>query len=180
MQDATSAEPQDEQDTSLEDTTPDTSQTPSQDAALQPEMTLEQALAALEKTRQERDAVKAAADKWKQHEDSQKTELQLMQEKLAAAEQQLAQERTTNTLLEVAAAHGIKAEDLPLLGTGTKEEITERAKRLQALYGDPTEGTPPPSQRPRQGLQSGQGTPSQVEDAAYPESWIPAALRAEK
>ena len=98
MQDATSAEPQDEQDTSLEDTTPDTSQTPSQDAALQPEMTLEEALAALEKTRQERDAVQAAADKWKQHEDSQKTELQLMQEKLAAAEQQLAQERTTNVL----------------------------------------------------------------------------------
>lgn len=73
MQDATSAEPQDEQDTSLEDTTPDTSQTPSQDAGLQPEMTLEEALAALEKTRQERDAVQAAADKWKQHEDSQKT-----------------------------------------------------------------------------------------------------------
>lgn len=180
MQDATSAEPQDEQDTSLEDTTPDTSQAPSQDAALQQEMTLEEALAALEKTRQERDAVQAAADKWKQHEDSQKTELQLMQEKLAAAEQQLAQERTTNVLLEVAAAHGIKAEDLPLLGTGTKEEITERAKRLQALYGDPAEGTPPPSQRPRQGLQSGQGTPSQVEDTVYPESWIPAALRAEK
>nr|DAM57592.1 MAG TPA: protein of unknown function (DUF4355) [Caudoviricetes sp.] len=180
MQDATSAEPQDEQESNLEETTPDTSQTPSQDAALQHEMTLEEALAALEKTRQERDAVQAAADKWKQHEDSQKTELQLVQEKLAAAEQQLAQERTTNTLLEVAAAHGIKAEDLPLLGTGTKEEITERAKRLQALYGDPTEAAPPPSQRPRQGLQSGQGTPSQVEDVAYPESWIPAALRTEK
>lgn len=180
MQDATNVEPQDEQDPNLEEITPNANQAPSTQDTPQLEMTLEEALVALEKTRQERDAVQAAADKWKQHEDSQKTELQLMQEKLAAAEQQLAQERTTNALLEVAAAHGIKAEDLPLLGTGTKEEITERAKRLQALYGDPAEGTPPPSQRPRQGLQSGQGTPSQVEDTAYPESWIPAALRAEK
>ena len=52
-------------------------------------MTLEKALAELEKPRQERDTVQAVAQKWQQHEGSQKSELQLAQEKLAAAQQEL-------------------------------------------------------------------------------------------
>ena len=68
-------------------------QNPQEESSLSPtpapEMTLEKALAELEKPRQERDTVQAVAQKWQQHEDSQKSELQLAQEKLAAAQQEL-------------------------------------------------------------------------------------------
>lgn len=107
------------------------------------------------KTRQERDAVQAAAQKWQQHEDSQKSELQLAQEKLAAAQQELAQAQIMNLLLEVAAAQGIKPEDVPLLGAGTKEDLEARAARIKELYG--AGNTAPPSNSPRQNVQSGSG-----------------------
>ena len=83
----------DTQDEKQEETTNPAVQNPQEESSLSPtpapEMTLEIALAELEKTRQERDAVQAAAQKWQQHEDSQKSELQLAQEKLAAAQQEL-------------------------------------------------------------------------------------------
>lgn len=124
---------------------------PSQSPA--PEMTLEEALAELEKTRQERDAVQAAA------------------------QQELAQAQTTNLLLEVAAAHGIKPEDVPLLGTGTKEELEARAARIKELYG--AGNTAPPSNSPRQNVQSGSGVGNepQPDPVTYPSSWVPKALR---
>lgn len=124
---------------------------PSQSPA--PEMTLEEALAELEKTRQERDAVQAAA------------------------QQELAQAQTTNLLLEVAAAHGIKPEDVPLLGTGTKEELEARAARIKELYG--ARNTAPPSNSPRQNVQSGSGVGNepQPDPVTYPSSWVPKALR---
>ena len=148
----------DTQDEKQEETTNPAVQNPEESSPSQspaPEMTLEEALAELEKTRQERDAVQAAAQKWQQHEDSQKSELQLAQEKLAAAQQELAQAQTTNLLLEVAAAHGIKPEDVPLLGTGTKEDLEARAARIKELYG--AGNTAPPSNSPRQNVQSGSG-----------------------
>ena len=116
-------------------------------------MTLEEALVELEKTRQERDAVQAAA------------------------QQELAQAQTTNLLLEVAAAHGIKPEDVPLLGTGTKEELEARAARIKELYG--AGNTAPPSNSPRQNVQSGSGVGNepQPDPVTYPSSWVPKALR---
>ena len=171
----------DTQDEKQEETTnpavaePQEESSPSQSPA--PEMTLEEALAELEKTRQERDAVQAAAQKWQQHEDSQKSELQLAQEKLAAAQQELAQAQTTNLLLEVAAAQGIKPEDVPLLGTGTKEDLEARAARIKELYG--AGNAAPPSNSPRQNVQSGSGVGNepQPDPVTYPSSWVPKALR---
>lgn len=170
----------DTQDEKQEETTNPTVQNPEESSPSQspaPEMTLEEALAELEKTRQERDAVQAAAQKWQQHEDSQKSELQLAQEKLAAAQQELAQAQTTNLLLEVAAAHGIKPEDVLLLGTGTKEELEARAARIKELYG--AGNTAPPSNSPRQNVQSGSGVGNepQPDPVTYPSSWVPKALR---
>lgn len=170
----------DTQDEKQEETTNPAVQNPEESSPSQspaPEMTLEEALAELEKTRQERDAVQAAAQKWQQHEDSQKTELQLAQEKLAAAQQELAQAQTTNLLLEVAAAHGIKPEDVPLLGTGTKEDLEARAARIKELYG--AGNAAPPSNSPRQNVQSGSGVGNepQPDPVTYPSSWMPKALR---
>lgn len=167
----------DPQDEKQEETTNPVEQNPQESSTPAPEMTLEEALAELEKTRQERDAVQAAAQKWQQHEDSQKSELQLAQEKLAAAQQELAQAQITNLLLEVAAAHGIKPEDVPLLGTGTKEDLEARAARIKELYG--AGNTAPPSNSPRQNVQSGSGVGNepQPDPVTYPSSWVPKALR---
>ena len=146
----------DTQDEKQEETTNPAVQNPEESSPSQspaPEMTLEEALAELEKTRQERDAVQAAA------------------------QQELAQAQTTNLLLEVAAAHGIKPEDVPLLGTGTKEDLEARAARIKELYG--AGNTAPPSNSPRQNVQSGSGVGNepQPDPVTYPSSWVPKALR---
>ena len=146
----------DTQDEKQEETTNPTVQNPEESSPSQspaPEMTLEEALAELEKTRQERDAVQAAA------------------------QQELAQAQTTNLLLEVVAAHGIKPEDVPLLGTGTKEELEARAARIKELYG--AGNTAPPSNSPRQNVQSGSGVGNepQPDPVTYPSSCVPKALR---
>ena len=151
------------------------------------ELTLEAALKELKEARSqaaryrtERNALNEAAEKWKQHEDSQKSELQLAQERLAELEQELGQAQSTNLLLEIATTHGIKADDMALLGTGTREELEARAARIKELYGGSATQAPlsnTPHQKGNPGSAVGQKPPT---DDTYPESWMPAALRKNK
>lgn len=147
-------------------------------------LSYEAALQALEKARRdaaryrtERNELRGDAEKWKEHEDTQKSELQRTLEKLAETEQQLAREQSAKLLLEVAATHGIKHEDMALLGSGTKDELEARAARIKELYG--SAHVAPPSQQPRQNLGSGSGVDDKetTGEATYPSSWVPAALR---
>ena len=184
-----------EQDTTgVEQTQPEGGKPEEQTAAEQDtpksesKLDLESALKELKKAREEsarhrveRNELRAAAEKWKEYEDSQKSELQLAQERLAAAEEQLAQAQASNILLEVASSHGIKPEDMGLLGIGAKEELEARAARIKELYGNTGNPTPPPSQTPRQGITPGSGLSQDTPPSdQYPESWVPPALRNKK
>ena len=172
-----------EQDTTgVEQTQPEGGKPEEQTAAEQDmpksesKLDLESALKELKKAREEsarhrveRNELRAAAAKWKEYEDSQKSELQL------------AQAQASNILLEVASSHGIKPEDMGLLGTGAKEELEARAARIKELYGNTGNPTPPPSQTPRQGITPGSGLSQDTPPSdQYPESWVPPALRNKK
>lgn len=147
----------------------------------------EDALKELEKVRKEaaryrteRNELQGAANKWKEHEDAQKSDLERTQEQLAEVQEKLKVAEASKVLLEVAAEHGIKPEDMALLGTGTKEELEPRAARIKELYG--SAHTTPPSQQPRQNLApgSGVGDKETTGEAMYPSSWVPDALRENK
>lgn len=78
----------------------------------------------------------------------------------------------------VAAKHGIPADNIDLLGSGTREELEERAQRLAALAtpAPPTEPKAPPSERPVESLRPGASPkPEEAPDNSYPASWRPAA-----
>lgn len=122
--------------------------------------------------------LKERAQKWDEFEESQKSELQRATEQQAKLAQELEQLKAANTQLTLAAAYGIKAEDIPLLGTGTAEEMEERAKRIQELYGTHQDApTPPPSQRPHEGFIPGAGQRQEIPDDSYPAGWTPKQLR---
>lgn len=123
--------------------------------------------------------LKARAQKWDEYELSQKTELEKAQDTAAKLQQELESRILENTQLTLAAAYEIKADDIPLLGTGTAEEMEVKAKRIQELYAgaQAQQQTPPPSQRPHEGFIPGSGQRQELIDSAYPDSWIPSALR---
>lgn len=131
------------------------------------------------KRRVESKELQARAQKWDEYEQSQKTELEKAQDERLKLEQELAQTKIENTQLSLAAAYGIKADDINLLGTGTAEEMETRAKRIQELYAgaQAAQQTPPPSQRPHEGFIPGSGQHQELNDSAYPTSWMPSALR---
>lgn len=71
-----------------------------------------------------------AAKKYAEYEDSQKSELQRLQERAEAAERERDEERRSRARLMAAAAHNLSASLLDRLGGGTEEEINETAQAL--------------------------------------------------
>lgn len=164
------------------------SATPAASTSTPPEdsnLSREDALAALAAARKEaaryrteRNDLRGAATKWNEHEEAQKTELQRAQEAAAKAQADLDAATVQNTILTVASTYGIRPEDLDLLGTGTAEQVEERAQKLKALYDAQTPGgTPPPSQRPHESFTPGAGDKQTRADDYYPSAWTPKAMR---
>ena len=111
-------------------------------------------------------------------EEAAKTEVQRANERAAEAERIAAERESQLNVLRAAAKHGIPEEDYDLLGSGTPEELDARAARLAARYPSSTAPTPPPSDRPVEGLRPGASpTPPAQPDDSYPESWRPVQAR---
>ncbi|WP_264923137.1 hypothetical protein [Mycobacteroides chelonae] len=68
-------------------------------------------------------------------------------------------------------------DDIELIGSGTPQEMEKRAQRIAALAATnaavpPAQPTPPPSDRPVEGLKPGASpAPPKPEDTSYPASW---------
>lgn len=122
-------------------------------------LTHEQALAELAKVRREAAAKRIAnrdleeqAKKWKEYEESQKSELQKLQEAVAERDRQLAEKAAEVARAKIAREFNVADEDLDLL-VGDEENM----KRLAARLGKPQEqGTP---QRPADLLAGNRGKP---------------------
>jgi hypothetical protein len=122
------------------------------------------------KSMDEIDQLKQAAEKYREFEDAQKTEIQKATERATGLEQQLADYKSANARLMAAATHNIPPDLIELLGTGTDEEINARAEALAERL---KVTAPPPaaaSQRPVESLTPG-AAPSNAapED---PDAWI--------
>lgn len=113
----------------------------------------------------------------KAHEEAQeaaKTEVQRATERAAEAERVAAERESQLNVLRAAAKHGIPEEDHDLLGSGTPEELDARAARLASRYAATAAPTPPPSNRPVEGLRPGASpTPPAEPDNSYPAAWKP-------
>lgn len=109
-------------------------------------------------------------------EDAQKSEAQKLAERLASAEKELSESRSTTTRLFAAATHNIPADLIELLGSGTEEEIGARAKLLADKLAaakptdDPQEQVVT-SRTPVEALRAGASPQSQV-GADDPNAWI--------
>ncbi|MFF8412811.1 hypothetical protein [Streptomyces omiyaensis] len=115
----------------------------------------------------ELDDLRAAAQKWADAEDAQKTEIQRATEQAQTAQKQLEQERAQNARLLAAASHGIPPELIDLLGNGSAEEINARAEVLAAQL----KPAAAPVARPVESLTPGAAPASNGGDAT-PDQWI--------
>ena len=84
------------------------------------------------KNEQRARANSAAATRLKELEDADKTDAQKAQDELAVAIRERDEARADHARVMAAAAHDLPVELIDDLGTGTDEEISERAERLSA------------------------------------------------
>lgn len=110
--------------------------------------------------------LKPQADRLRQMEEASKSEAQRLADAKDAAERR-ADEATANAVrYKAAAMYGIPADHFDLLGSGSEEEITARAVKLQSLLAAQTPAvpptTPPPPGRPVETMRPG-ATPSTTE-----------------
>lgn len=123
------------------------------------------------------------AQKYREYEDAQKTEIQRATEAQQAAEQRAAQLQSANARLMAAATHNLPADLIDDLGDGTEEEIDARAQRLAELIkaaeqrgaatsAAQTPSTPsaPAAQRPVEALHAGAAPASQKPQS--PDDWL--------
>lgn len=102
-----------------------------------------------------------AAVRLKALEDAQKSEQEKLSDALEAAKAESATSKAEAARLSAAMKHGLSLDDLDLLGTGTPEEIEERAERLSQRLAGVIEGTPVvPSSR----NQGREGAPAEETD----------------
>lgn len=111
-------------------------------------------------------------------EEANKTEVQKATERAQAAEKREADTQTGYTRLELAVQYGIQPDDIDLIGSGTREEMDVRAKRLAALSAAASKAGPPPTDRPVEGLRPGATPdPAKAPDNSYPSSWAPSHVK---
>ncbi|MFR9767061.1 hypothetical protein [Nocardia sp. SC052] len=112
----------------------------------------------------------------KAHEQAQeaaKSEVQRVTDQLDTAQKTIAE----LTREAVAAKYGVPAEDYDFLGSGTREEMEAKGERYRARFGSAPAPTPPPSDRPVEGLRPGASpTPPAPPDTSYPADWRPRGL----
>lgn len=118
-------------------------------------------------SKDEIDTLRQAADKYREFEEAQKTEIQKATERAQTVEQKLAEMQATNARLMAAATHNIPPELIDLLGSGTDEEIGQRAEMLaERLKATPA----PASQRPVESLTAGAAPASAAPQST--DAWI--------
>ena len=142
-----------------------------------PEMTIDDYKAALAEVRAEAAAsrvelkeLRPIAEKYKEIQDAEKTELQRAQEALEA-------ERTRATQLDVElkraqalAKYGITEDNADLLGSDP-EKFEANAKRLGELQAEAARKSAPPSDYPVEDLKPGASGREPVKDFTYPSNW---------
>jgi hypothetical protein len=111
-------------------------------------------------------------------EEAGKTDIQRANERATKAEQALQERETGFARLELAVQYNIPPDDIDLIGSGTREEMDARAKRIAALAAAASKAAPPPTDRPVVGLRPGATPePAKPPDDSYPASWTPSYLR---
>lgn len=119
--------------------------------------------------------VKADRETWKSKATKYETDQLTDSQRLERERDEARQERDSNGVelarLKAAVKHGISEEDLDLLGSGTAEEIEDRAKRLADRLGKPTPQVDP-GRKPKERLRGGS------EPEEEPEETDPAKLAA--
>lgn len=123
------------------------------------------------KSKEEIDQLRQAAQRFQEHEDSQKSEIQRATEQAQTFQQQLAQERETNARLLAAATYGIPPELIDLLGGGSADEISGRAEVLAERLKTTAPAAPAAAQRPVESLTPG-AVPASSSGDASPDQWI--------
>ena len=88
--------------------------------------------------------LKTAADKWKEYEESQKTELQKLQDQIAERDKQLSAYQLQQTKASIAKEVGLDAEDAELLSGTDEESIRKQAEKLKSRLGNKEEKKPGP------------------------------------
>jgi hypothetical protein len=113
------------------------------------------------------------AEKWKQYEDSQKTELQKLQDELAKRDKDLAGYQLNEKRSAVAKEFGLESGDESLLTGSDEATIRSQAERLKARLGS----TPEAPKRPVDLLAGNRGTPIGVDSTDPMEDAIRNALK---
>lgn len=120
------------------------------------------------KSKDEIDQLRQAAEKYREFEDSQKTELERATQRATGLEQQLADLQSANARLLAAATHNIPPDLIDLLGSGTEEDINARAEALAERLKATAPAPAPTSQRPVESLTPGaapsSGAPATADD----------------
>lgn len=122
------------------------------------------------KSKDEIDQLRQAAEKYREFEDSQKTELERATQRATGLEQQLADMQSANARLLAAATHNIPPDLIELLGAGTDEEINARAEALAERLKATAPAPSPAAQRPVESLTPG-AAPASANQAS-PDDWI--------
>jgi hypothetical protein len=111
-------------------------------------------------------------------EEAKKDDIQRANERAQAAEKRENETLEKYTRMEVAITHHLDPEDIDLLGSGSREEMEDRAKRIAAKNAAAAKAGPPPTDRPVEGLRPGASPePASPPDDSYPEQWKPTWLR---
>lgn len=129
---------------------------------------LEEARREAARYRVERNELRADAEAWRNQQEAEKTELQKATERLASQEDAVKALEAENTRLRLAARYGIAEENHDLLGSGSPEEIEDRAKRLAAMQ---KEQTRPPSNTPVEQLGAAVRSEPETPPNAFPAGW---------
>lgn len=122
--------------------------------------------------------VEPLAKKAQEAEEAKKDGEQRANERADAAEKREKETLEGFTRLELAVQYHLEADDVDLIGSGTREEMEARAKRVAALNAAASKAAPPPTDRPVEGLRPGATPePPKPADDSYPEAWTPKYLR---
>ncbi|ALA68555.1 hypothetical protein [Corynebacterium lactis] len=129
---------------------------------------LEEARREAARYRTERNELRADAESWRTQQEAEKTELQKTQETLTKRDEQFKALEAENIRLRLAAKYGIAEENHDLLGSGSPEEIEDRAKRLAVMQ---KEQTRPPSNTPVEQLGAAIRPERETPPNAFPAGW---------
>ena len=128
-----------------------------------------------EKLREVEPLAKAAQEA----EEANKSEVQKAVDRAAKAEKTAAELQESYTRMELAVNYKISdPQQVKLIGSGSREEMEDRAATVAALNKAAQHASPPPTDRPVEGLRPGATPePPKPADDSYPSGWTPSYLK---